>query len=104
MCIRDSYCHDLFVSFLDACEHLDNKSFVSRLGTRFNISTFEAVFVAFANEPFSARELITEKVSAEKLEELKANVDFIGATQTSTASSSNVTLRQRKAKELLRAQ
>lgn len=99
-----NYCHDLFVSFLDACEHLDNKSFVSRLGTRFNISTFEAVFVAFANEPFSARELITEKVSAEKLEELKANVDFIGATQTSTASSSNVTLRQRKAKELLRAQ
>jgi Protein of unknown function DUF262 len=98
------YCHDLFVSFLDACEHLDNKSFVSRLGTRFNISTFEAVFVAFANGPFSARELITEKVSAEKLEELKANVDFIGATQTSTASSSNVTLRQKKAKELLRSQ
>ena len=98
------YCHDLFVSFLDACERLDNKSFVSRLGSRFNISTFEAVFVAVASGPFSARGLIIEKVNAEKLEELKANVDFLGATQTSTASSSNVALRQKKAKELLLSQ
>jgi hypothetical protein len=95
------YCHDLFVSFLDACEQLDNKSFVSRLGTRFNISTFEAVFVAVASGPFSARDFIAEKVSVEKLEVLRANVDFHSATQTSTASSSNVSLRQKKAKELL---
>lgn len=99
-----NYCHELFVSFLDACEHLDHKSFVSRLGSRFNISTFEAVFVAFASGPFSARELITGKVSQAMLEVLKADVDFLGATQTSTASSSNVALRQKKAKEILVSQ
>lgn len=99
-----NYCHELFVSFLDACEHLDHKSFVSRLGSRFNISTFEAVFVAFASGPFSGRELITGKVSQAMLEVLKADVDFLGATQTSTASSSNVALRQKKAKEILVSQ
>jgi hypothetical protein len=97
-----NYCHDLFLSFLDACENLDNKSFVSRHGSRFNISTFEAVFVACASEPLMARRPITGQVNVENLESLKSDGDFISATQTSTASSSNVALRQKKAKELLK--
>lgn len=95
------YCHELFLSFLEACESLDSRAFVSKVGTRFNISTFEAVFVAIASGPFLERSLITERVNSNKLDELKSNSEFVSATQTSSASSSNVALRQRKAKELL---
>lgn len=96
-----SYCEQLFVSFLNSCSALDSKSFISRLGTRFNISTFEAVFVALAGVPFSKRELISKSISIENLEKLKADPDFVGATLTSTASSSNVALRKSKANDLL---
>lgn len=96
-----SYCEKLFLSFLDACNGLDAKSFISRVGTRFNISTFEAVFVALTEAPFAKRELVTKKIDVINLEKLKADFEFVGATQTATASSSNVALRKKRAAELL---
>jgi len=94
------YCENLFRSFLDACLHLEHKDFLSRNG-RFNISTFEAFFVAMTKNAFAARTLIVDKVDSAKLELLKKNPDFINATQTATASSSNVALRKSKAVEIL---
>lgn len=96
-----NYCERLFESFLDACEELDSRAFVSRQGKRFNISTFEAVFVAAASVPFSNRALISSKISVENLERLKADPQFYEATLRSTASSANVALRKSRAIELL---
>lgn len=96
-----NYCERLFESFLDACEELDSRAFVSRQGKRFNISTFEAVFVAAASAPFSNRALISSKISVENLERLKADPQFYEATLRSTASSANVALRKSRAIELL---
>jgi hypothetical protein len=96
-----TYCEALFNSFLTACNLLDSKAFASKLSSRFNISTFEAVFVATTAEAFAKRQLVQGSVSPEKLDVLKNDPAFIEATQRSTASSSNVALRRSKAKELL---
>ncbi len=96
-----AYCETLFDSFLDSCADLDGKAFISKQGKRFNISTFEAVFVAAASEPFAQRRLIDRKISVDNLERLKSDPDFVKATLTSTASSANVALRKNKAIELL---
>lgn len=96
-----SYCEHLFLSFLTACNELDGRSFISKYGTRFNISTFEAVFVALTQEPFSKRELVSKKINIANLENLQVDPSFVGATQTATASSSNVALRKKRAVELL---
>lgn len=96
-----AYCEQLFLSFLTACAELDGRSFISKYGTRFNISTFEAVFVALTQEPFSKRELVSKKINIANLENLQTDPSFVGATQTATASSSNVALRKKRAAELL---
>ena len=96
-----TYCEQLFLSFLNACAELDGRSFISKYGTRFNISTFEAVFVALTQEPFSKRELVSQKINIANLENLQTDPSFVGATQTATASSSNVALRKKRAAELL---
>lgn len=96
-----AYCEQLFLSFLAACDELDERSFISKYGTRFNISTFEAVFVALTQEPFSKREFVTNKINITNLEKLQADPIFVGATQTATASSSNVALRKKRAVDLL---
>lgn len=96
-----AYCEQLFLSFLTACDQLDGRSFISKYGTRFNISTFEAVFVALTQDPFSKRELVAKKINTANLETLQTDPSFVGATQTATASSSNVALRKKRATELL---
>lgn len=96
-----TYCENLFGSFIEACEQLDDKAFISKQTNRFNISTFEAVFVAVSEPAFQKRELISKKINSSKLEELKINPEFIKATLTATASSANVALRKSKAIELL---
>lgn len=95
-----NYCEELFLSFLKACKKLDDKSFISSRG-RFNLSTFEAVFVALAEEPFSKRELVTREINIANLKKLKENEAFKYATQIATASSANVAQRKKSATELL---
>lgn len=96
-----SYCESLFDSFLNACEDLGEKAFISKINSRLNISTFEAVFVATCQEPFTKQTLITQKLSSEKLENLKNDSEFINATQKNTASSENVKARRRIAADVL---
>lgn len=96
-----TYCERLFDSFLEACEELGDRAFISKLNNRLNISTLEAVFVATCEGPFTNKILVSNKLSSDKLEELKNNADFINATQKNTASSDNVKLRRKKAAEIL---
>jgi hypothetical protein len=94
------YCEDLFRSFLNSCIDLGPEEFLSKNG-RFNISTFEAVFVAIATGPFVARQTIDHKMDMAKLKILKNDAKFVEATHFSTAHSTNVALRKDRALAIL---
>jgi uncharacterized protein with ParB-like and HNH nuclease domain len=95
------YCELLFDSFLIACSDLDSKAFIGRQNNRFNISTFEAVFVAATRKPFQERRLVIAQINPNKLDQLKSDSRFIDATQKNTASTENVKLRASKATEYI---
>ena len=96
-----AYCEALFDSFLRACEQLDSRAFIGNQNNRFNISTFEAVFVAAAKPAFSGQRLIELQISSESLSKLKSDSEFLDATQKNTASTLNVQLRALKATEYI---
>jgi uncharacterized protein with ParB-like and HNH nuclease domain len=96
-----AYSEALFDSFLRACEQLDNKAFIGSQNNRFNISTFEAVFVAAAKSAFKNKSLIDLKINPDSLIRLKSDAAFIEATQKNTASTVNVQLRANKATEYI---
>jgi uncharacterized protein with ParB-like and HNH nuclease domain len=96
-----AYSEALFDSFLRACEQLDNKAFIGSQNNRFNISTFEAVFVAAAKSAFKNKSLIDLKINPDSLVRLKSDAAFIEATQKNTASTVNVQLRANKATEYI---
>lgn len=96
-----AYCEDLFSSFLDSCQRLDEKAFFSKGNNRFNISTFEAVFVATAKKAFESRKTIAIQIDPIKFEKLKIDEDFVAASAKSTASSVNVSMRHQKALAIL---
>lgn len=95
------YCENLFDSFLNASQTLDDKALIGKLNNRFNISTFEAVFVATCDKCFRERALVTEKIDPEKIELLKNDPEFIEATQRNTASTDNVSKRRKIAAKIL---
>lgn len=95
------YLESLFDSFLLACSELNERAFFGKDGKRFNISTFDAVFVAVCDEAFRNNALVSAKLDQAKLDALKANPEFSAATQKDTAGSTNVALRRTKAKETL---
>lgn len=95
------YLESLFTSFLDASRALPNRAFFGRDNKRFNISTFEAVFVAACSDAFKDKALVQETIDSEKLDKLKSDPEFLMATQKGTAGTSNVSLRFKKAKEML---
>jgi len=96
-----AYCEALFDSFLLASETLDDKALIGKLNNRFNISTFEAVFVATCADCFREKSLVTQKINPENIELLKSDTDFIEATQRNTASTDNVMKRRRIAARVL---
>lgn len=96
-----AYCEALFDSFLQASIRLDSKAFIGRQNNRFNISTFEAVFVAACRPGFDMRQLVRIEISPDQVDRLKADTEFIDATQKNTASTENVMLRARKATEYI---
>lgn len=96
-----AYLERLFDSFLSACTDLNERAFFGKDGKRFNISTFDAVFVAVCDEAFQNNAVVTTKLDQSKLDALKSNQEFSAATQKDTAGSANVALRRVKAKETL---
>jgi hypothetical protein len=97
---RVEYLKSLFYSFLEGCANLDGKSFSSQRG-KFNISTFESVFRAICLAPYSTNNKVSTQVDPAKLVQLKSNTEFITATQSSIASTSNVRMRLKLAIEIL---
>lgn len=94
------YLENLFKTFAAAAVALDTKSFFTKAG-RFNIAIYESIFVALTEDAFNAKKVEVKATDIGKVQLLKEDKDFIAASQSSTASSTNVILRINKAKELL---
>lgn len=95
-----TYLESLFTAFATAAVALDSKMFFTKSG-RFNIAIYESIFVALTETAYKAKNTEINATDIAKIKLLKEDKDFVAASQSSTASSSNVILRINKAKELL---
>lgn len=95
------YLEKLFLEFIQKIPDSDSKLFHSKTG-RFNISVYESIFVAMCEEAFSNKDFNISDISFEKVNLLKADEEFVDATQSDTASEKNVKFRISRAKEMLR--
>ena len=97
------YLKKLFLSFLESCNDLQHNDFQSG-NKKFNISLFEVVFVSTCEEAFQNKKLINGIISKESVDTLKSDSDFINATRDGIASKANVTLRMKRALEIIKVQ
>jgi hypothetical protein len=97
-----NYLESLFDSFLKSCSPLPNDAF--HRGGRFSVMVFEAVFVAVCRVPYAEGNLVTGKIDAHSVAQVKEDVKFWGAGQKGTASKENVLTRLRRAQEIIAIQ
>jgi uncharacterized protein with ParB-like and HNH nuclease domain len=97
---RVAYFEKLFISFLDACSDLPPKPFHGKSGA-FTISIFDAVFAAVCRGALARQEVVAHKLNAVSLSQLKADPEFVEASQSRTAGKGNVRTRLDKATSLL---
>jgi hypothetical protein len=95
-----TYLGNLFDAFTKAIASVNDKALISKTG-RFNISIFEAVFVACCEEASESKSVNVLVPTDASLTQLKEDSDFIQITQRDTASTSNVKGRIRIAKKIL---
>lgn len=96
-----NYLEKLFHSFLETCSNLPEKAFYRKTTNKFNISIFEAVFVAQCRNCFENRQFVEGKLDPEKLEQLKSDPNFVEAIQSRTTSKENVNIRLQRAVSIL---
>lgn len=90
----------LFETFCDNTVASNPAMFVSKSG-KFSITIFESIFVALCKKAAKEENFEIKTTTAEKIETLKSNADFIKASQDNTAGKANVETRLRLAKEIL---
>ncbi len=95
-----SYLKKLFESFLENCKALPKDTFYSQ-NNQFNISMFEAVFVATVREAYASMKINIRKIDQKKLDTLKKDSNFTSAIEKQTTSRANVTLRLNRAQAIL---
>ena len=94
------YLEKMFNAFLEACKDLDPNPF--RLKTKkFNISIYESVFVALCYEALSKQNHSIKPITQAKLNELKTDKEFLGASEAETGRKKNVDKRLERAKAIL---
>ena len=90
----------LFTNFINEIVNLQgDKLFFTN--QRFNISVYEAIFVGLCEEGWVNETLEIKNTTLAKIDLLKNDPEFIGATQKGTANTANVAKRLLKAKEIL---
>lgn len=94
------YFQQLFEVFCNYIVSINPRSFISNSG-KFSITVFESIFVALCQDAVTENNLNIKETTAEKIEELKSNSDFVRSTQSNTAGKANVEERLRLAKEIL---
>jgi hypothetical protein len=97
-----NYLENLFKNFLVSTQDLTKKAFFSESG-RFATLFFEATFAACCKNAFNNKSFETLKFSSGKITNLFQDKEFRLASQTDTASVSNVKIRLERAKIVLGA-
>ena len=97
---QTEYLHDLFVSFMNACEGLSRDVFATKKGD-LNAALFDAIFTVVAERCYENKTLITDPIDGKKISELKADEEFEEAITHSTSHSKVVKLRLEKARKYL---
>jgi len=95
-----SYFQSLFEKFCDFLVSLNPRVFISNSG-KFSITVFESIFVALCQQAGLNNTLEINTTTEEKIEILKANPDFIRASQSNTAGKANLEERIKLAKQIL---
>lgn len=96
-----SYLEKLFQNFLGSYERLPPRPFHGRKTSKFNISTFEAVFAAQVGSAFQVKSDAVKSIKQESLDSLVQDSKFVEASQEKTTSKAHVTERLKRAKEVL---
>lgn len=96
-----SYLERLFRNFLRTYDHLVKRPFHGRKTSKFNISTFEAVFTAQTASAFKEHSDAVHPITQQSLEALVQDPQFVEASQEKTTSKAHVSTRLRRAKEVL---
>lgn len=94
------YYESLFYSFLDHCSALPNQAFTSQLG-RFSTSMYDAIFTAACEGAYSTHDTDVKSIDPALLATLKADPEFLQASQYQTTSKENVELRLQRARLVL---
>lgn len=94
------YLKDLFYSFLESSKDLPDRIFFGNRG-RFATLFFEAVFAAVTAQCFADKQMVSGKLSSEKIKKVFLDSEFIEASQTDTASTNNVQTRLKRAKAIM---
>ena len=89
------YLKNLALNFIESAYRSDNKIFIAKSG-RFNISVYEAIFVAICSDNYCNETLKSPVIIKSKVDALKSDKEFIEATQSETASAKNVKIRLQK--------
>jgi hypothetical protein len=93
------YFENLFKKFVANVVTISPKLFFNN--DRFNIAIYESIFIALSEDAYINKNLDIKATTTAKVQTLKNDLDFIKASQQSTANAANVELRINKAKELL---
>lgn len=97
---KNNYLEELFCSFVESLDKLDENVFLGKQKKRFNTNLFESVMFGVCRKPFSEGNLVNIKVSQDYPERLQNDERFIEASTKSTANTSNVKLRLERASEI----
>lgn len=87
---------DAFLLFLEQVDGLDRGAFL--ISNRFSVPVFEAIYSAYFQ---GYREMKSAKLDDATLKRLNADAAFLGATETHTTDTKNVTARIETAKKYL---
>lgn len=94
------YLERLLISFLESCSELDNDAFQSSIN-RFSITIFESIFAAACRTAYAQKTLVKSRITAESVSNLKSDGKFLGASEKTTASKANVSIRLQRAREII---
>ena len=90
---------ELLQSFIDSCINLGSEAF--RVGGRFSPMVFESVFVAACSDAYSSGSLVQGKINSDSVINLRADPQFVAATQSRTTATDQVRIRLARAREIV---
>lgn len=94
------YLNSLFKAFLEKTKNFPEEIFKTK-NNRFSVMLFESVFYATCKDAFERSDTTIHEITAQEIERLKSDSDFIKSTADRTTSKDTVQSRLNKASEIL---